>query len=263
MKPPMIRLSEAELTTGELDPTTYLLASQAFSSQGCLLVENALSTEFVACLRERFVNRYEHRLLEADETVEVGDQRIMTSLELAGPFSSPTLYANPLILPLVQGALGSDCILGSLGAVAALPGADDQHIHRDHPFLFEDEAIDTAALPFAVNVLIPLIDLNELHGRTRVWPGSHRIWSQEAALREPYADPVAPVGSCMLMDYRLVHSGTTNRSSTTRPILYVIYHRPWFHDYVNFQRVKPLRISADEYSKVPTEYKHWFGSYVE
>jgi hypothetical protein len=42
----------------------------------------------------------------------------------------------------------------------------------------------------------------------------------------------------------------------------VIYHRPWFRDYVNFRKVRELRISAAEYAKVEEPYRGWFADYV-
>ena len=131
----------------------------------------------------------------------------------------------------MQDALGAECILGSFGAITALPGAEDQHVHRDHPFLFQDEAIDTAMPAYAINVIIPLVGMDAGHGTTRVWPGSHRVWSEDKAKQLPSEDPVAPVGSCIIIDYRLLHAGTGNRSHQVRPILYVAFHRPWFKDY--------------------------------
>jgi ectoine hydroxylase-related dioxygenase (phytanoyl-CoA dioxygenase family) len=98
----------------------------------------------------------------------VGDKRILVPVEVSGLFNTPHLYANPFVFPLAQDILGEECILGSFGAVAALPGAEDQHTHRDHPFLFQEEAIDTAMPAYAVTVIVPLVDVNEHHGTTRV-----------------------------------------------------------------------------------------------
>jgi ectoine hydroxylase-related dioxygenase (phytanoyl-CoA dioxygenase family) len=257
---PFIRLSENELTEGTLDPATRLLVRQAFNNAGVVIIENVFAPEYIVSLRNAFASCYARHLMdrESDETLKVGDKRIMVPVEVAEQFNAPQLYANPLLFPLMQDMLGQECVLGSLGAVTALPGAEDQHIHRDHPFLFQEEAIDTLMPAYAVNVIIPLIAVDEHHGTTRVWPGSHRIWPPDEAKQLPSEDPVVPLGSCILMDYRLLHGGTANRSQEMRPILYVIYHRPWFKDYVNFAKVRELRISAEEYSNIPATYQKWF-----
>jgi ectoine hydroxylase-related dioxygenase (phytanoyl-CoA dioxygenase family) len=230
---PLIRLSDHETASSTLDPVTRLLARQVFASKGVLVIEHAFAPQFVVSLKNAFLTDYGRHLVdrETDETLKLGDKRIMMPVKISGVFNTPQLYANPFVFPLVQDTLGANCIVGSFGAIAALPGAEEQHVHRDHPFLFQDEAIDTAIPAYAINVIVPLVDMDERHGTTRVWPGSHRVWPEDEARQLPSEDPVAPVGSCMIMDYRLLHRGTANRSRHVRPILYVAYHRPWFKDY--------------------------------
>ena len=262
---PLIRLSDKELTTSTLDHATRLLVRQVFSSKGVLAIENAFAPEFIVSLKNAFLSDYARHLIDraTDETLKVGDKRIMVPVEIAGAFNTPQLYANAIVFPLVQGTLGAECVLGTFGAVTALPGADDQHIHRDHPFLFQEEAIDTAMPAYAVTVIVPLVDINEHHGTTRVWPGSHRVWSDDEAIQLPSEDPVAQFGSCILMDYRLFHQGTANRSEQMRPIFYLSYHRPWFKDCVNFVKIRELLVPVEEYGNVPEAYQRWFRPYVD
>jgi ectoine hydroxylase-related dioxygenase (phytanoyl-CoA dioxygenase family) len=241
---PLIRLSTDELTSSSLDPSTRLLARQVFASKGVLGIENVFEPKFIASLKSAFMTHYADYLIdrETDEALKVGEKRFMVPVEFTGVFNTPQLYANPFVLALIEDTLGPECTLGSFGAVAALRGAEDQHIHRDHPFLFNDKVIDTLMSAYAVNVIVPLVDINEYHGTTRIWPGSHRVWSVDEARKLPVEDPVMQVGSCILMDYRLLHQGTANRSKEVRPILYLVYRRPWFKDYVNFQKVGDFRV---------------------
>ena len=243
---PLIRLSDDELALSTLDPATRLLARQVFASKGVLAIENAFAPAFIASLKTAFMADYSRHLVdrETDETLKVGEKRFMVPVEFTGALNTPQLYANPFVFTLVQDTLGPECILGSFGAIAALPDAEDQHIHRDHPFLFNEAVIDTLMPAYAVNVIVPLVDINEYQGATRVWPGSHRVWPEDEARQLPCEDPVAQVGSCILMDYRLLHRGTANRSEQVRSILYLVYHRPWFKDYVNFLKVRELPASV-------------------
>jgi ectoine hydroxylase-related dioxygenase (phytanoyl-CoA dioxygenase family) len=257
---PSIRLSDRELASGILDLATRLIARHVFASKGVLAIENAFAPEFIVSLRNAFIVGHTEHLgdRETDRTSKVGDKRIMVPIEIVGAFNTPRLYASPLVLPLMQDVLGIECVLGNFGAVAALPGAEDQHIHRDHPFLFEEEAIDTAMPAFAVTAIVPLGDLDDYYGTTRVWPRSHRIWQEEQARQLPCEDPVAPIGSCMLMDYRLLHQGTANHSEQLRLILYLSYYRPWFKDYVNFRKVRELYVPTEEQANIPEAYRRWF-----
>ena len=262
---PIIRLSEDELTASALDPATRLLARQVFASKGVLVIENAFAPEFIVSLQNAFVTDNARHLVdrETDETLKVGDKRITVPVEIAGKFNTPQLYANPFVFPLVQDMLGAECILGSFGAVTALPRAEDQHVHRDHPYLFHDEVIDTLLPAYAINVVVPLVNINEYQGTTRVWPGSHRVWSNDEARQLRSEDPVAQIGSCILMDYRLLHGGTANHSEQARPILYLVYHRPWFKDYVNFVKVRELLVSVEEHVNIPEAFQKWFKPRID
>ena len=75
-----------------------------------------------------------------------------------------------------------------------------------------------------------------------------------------YQDPIVPLGSCLLMDYRLLHGGMANRSSQVRPILYNVYCRPWFHDDLNFRRQSALKLTDKEYRRVPKALQYLFAS---
>ena len=96
----------------------------------------------------------------------------LSTLVLRPPFNTPLLYANPLVFPIIQQILGRDCILGGFGAVFSLPGAPNQNVHRDFPGLF-DRSVDILIPSFAINLIVPLVELNDLNGTTRVWTGSH------------------------------------------------------------------------------------------
>jgi ectoine hydroxylase-related dioxygenase (phytanoyl-CoA dioxygenase family) len=91
----------------------------------------------------------------------------------------------------------------------------------------------------ALTYALPLIEMNELHGSTTLWPGSHR-WRNDNDKSEEIT-PVIPIGSCMLWDFRLTHSGTANKSSTPRPMVYCTYSRPWYKDPVNFRKKRKMR----------------------
>jgi ectoine hydroxylase-related dioxygenase (phytanoyl-CoA dioxygenase family) len=85
--------------------------------------------------------------------------------------------------------------------------------------------------------------MNDLHGTTALWPGSHRGTKEEP--NGASVEPRVPEGSCLLWDYRLWHGGTANRSSAPRPLLYATYCRSWFVDHHNFSGQAPLSVAPD------------------
>jgi len=133
--------------------------------------------------------------------------------------------------------------------VTALPGAEDQPIHLDHPPLFEAAPHLTNSIPpYAVTMVVPLVDIDEQTGTTAIWEGSHKKSDDQNSedrfrllsrlMQEPdysmAARPLPRQGDVYLMDYRVIHGGLANRSQIDRPILYVVYSRPWFRDGFNF-----------------------------
>ena len=247
------------LRTGSLTPENMAGAADAFKDAGCMVVEKVLDAAIVDAMHDAFVDRY-HRYLEGqspDDALEVGPRRFMVTVALEPPFADPEVYANPVLLPILA-ALLDDVRLFSFGGVVALPGSAEQDTHRDSPGLFKDDALDGAVPPFAVTVLIPLVDITQETGTTRVWPGTHREFGDDSRLSF-WIDPVISRGSVLLMDYRLFHGGTQNRSPSPRPVLYNVYARPWYRDRENYRTQPPLVISHDELARVPDEHKVLFA----
>lgn len=102
------------------------------------------------------------------------------------PFNSPDLIANPTLMPLIHSILGEDAILSYVGLVLNFPGSCNQPWHGDGPHLFDAEPIletpvysnpnPTLQCPaHAVNVFIPLQEINEQLGPTEFMPASHLL----------------------------------------------------------------------------------------
>ena len=99
--------------------------------------------------------------------------------------------------------------------------------------------------------------MNEVHGTTALWPGSHR---DETRLKKEGIEPIVFEGSCILWDFRLWHGGTPNRSTLPRPLLYLTYCRPWFLEHMNFDlrtnpRQKPLLVKKDFLSGLSEQHR--------
>ena len=218
-----------------------LLASKHLIMDGYVMLGSVIPSETVCRLNEQFNKSYAQYLRDrdADDVLKVGDRRYMIPIRISGPFRDPIVYANPFILSVVRESLGLDAILESFGAVVSLSGSETQHVHRDSPVLF-DAGISPLLPAHALTVVIPLIEMNELHGTTAVWPGSHRWKSfDDKVVSET---PRIEIGSCAIWDFRLFHGGTPNHSDMHRPILYLTYARSWYRDPKNFLKEGQRRI---------------------
>lgn len=269
----VVELSQQEIATRQIDEQKMLLAAHLFRLHGTLSVAQAYEKPAVEKMRDAFFDQYASRdMKEISETcLKVGDKRFMFTVRLEPPFCDPAIYANPVILPIVKEILGPTCVIQSFGAVCAYPGSEMQHYHRDHPWLFQEAGGLNAFLPpFALHVVIPLVDLTEDTGTTALWEGSHRSKStaEESKYSKAQIDrlegaamPYPSMGDCYFMDFRLRHRGTANRSNIARPILYLVYSRGWFDDERNYREglQEPLLISKEELARVPAEYKFLFA----
>jgi ectoine hydroxylase-related dioxygenase (phytanoyl-CoA dioxygenase family) len=108
--------------------------------------------------------------------------------------------------------------------------------------------------PYALNVAIPLVDLTPETGTTKLFPGSHnRSWSEDQ-----FELPYIARGGCYLVDYRLSHQGTENRGAAERPIVYLVYARPWFTDIKNYGENVRINIAEHSLSAIPSEHRPLF-----
>ena len=251
-------------------------AASLFQHYGALWLENVFSRDLIEALRTSFQKRFE-RTSRSDLVKRgalVGDQRYMLTLDIKGKFNRPEVYANDRLMPLLSRLLSSNLRIASFGCVTALPGAEDQSIHIDHPPLFETTPHLTDSIPpYAVTMVVPLVDIDEDTGTTAIWEGSHkqsddqnnedRFQLLRRLMKEPdysmAARPLPRQGDVYLMDYRVIHAGLANRSQIERPILYVVYSRPWFRDGFNFGKQPSVSISSKQLKKVPKRFRGLFA----
>jgi ectoine hydroxylase-related dioxygenase (phytanoyl-CoA dioxygenase family) len=177
----------------------------------------------------------------------------MITVDLEPPFEHRELVANPWLLSVLRAAFDDDVVLAAYGVVCSLPGAPKQHIHIDGSDLFPQAGINRVLPIVAVTVAIPLLEMNEIHGTTALWPRSHR--DGKVASSETGDEPLVREGSCAIWDYRLLHSGTPNRSATPRPLLYMTYCRAWFLDHKNYQQQASVRAPKGFLAKLPEDLR--------
>jgi hypothetical protein len=256
--------SADERARGQLLPESLRAAHAAFRKHGCLLLPGVLAPPLIDAMHQDYVARY--GALDAGGMLEQsqrpvpnpigprGKARFEITLRMSGAFGKPDVFANPLLRGVLAPLLGADMQLNSFSIVVSYPGALMQQIHRDHGHLFASEPDIGPNLPvYAVNVVVPLIDVDLETGPTGVWPGSHR-WpaSIEAQAASVTACPLRR-GDCMLLDYRTLHTGLPNQSARVRPVLYMVYARGWFCDDATHFGVNSPDMPLEDYNSVPEQ----------
>ncbi len=190
------------------EKVTYTIKARALHSE--------LSDGFDV-FRQRGTGRYDMQL----PAFEKDEFSFLTDLEKAA------------WMPVVKKILGDDATIVHKGAFLSMPGSSTQIYHQDGPHLTTKYQRPC----HAINVFIPLVDLNMKNGPTEFCIGTHML-GYEHYSKEMLDTPLAPAGSPVIFDYRLGHRGLGNSSREPRPILYLTYTSASkeFRDSVNFSR---------------------------
>jgi hypothetical protein len=257
----IVPVSEAERAAGALLPASANAGYAAMRNSGCVFLRGVLTPAMIDGLYREFLAQYgamDARQMKAQAAkplpnnfLEVGDNRFEIVPKMRGAFGDLELFANALLRRFLMPLLGSDMRLSGFTIVVSHPGAPLQHPHRDHAHLFTEPQIGRILPVYAVNVSVPLIDIDMQTGPTGLWPGTH-MWPGEQ-LPPPETVTAVPFqrGDCILIDYRTLHTGMPNRSTRVRPILYMVYTRTWFFDEVNHAGRAALDMPMEKFLSLP------------
>ena len=91
-----MRLSPTELTSHTLNPETLQFALQAIRVNGYIVLEEVLSPDFIAPLREEFMRVFSDHTARVDPNR--GANRYQMHLPFRAPFNDESIIANPLAL---------------------------------------------------------------------------------------------------------------------------------------------------------------------
>jgi ectoine hydroxylase-related dioxygenase (phytanoyl-CoA dioxygenase family) len=261
----IVEVSHDERSFGSLKPPTANLAYASLKENGCVILRGAFADRIVDAMYREFSQRFggldaaamaaEAKRPPPNPFLEVGDRRYEITLKMTGPLAAPEVFANPLLMRFLSPVLGSDLRLSGFTTVVSHPGANAQHTHRDHAQLFPDQGLGQDLPVHAVNVSVPLIDVELETGPTAVWLGSHRL--PDGKVPVPQAATIVPFarGDAILIDYRTLHAGTPNKGTLVRPVVYMVYARTWFFDEVNHEGRASLDMPLKTLQSLP-KYTH-------
>jgi ectoine hydroxylase-related dioxygenase (phytanoyl-CoA dioxygenase family) len=165
-----------------------------------------------------------------------------------------SLVLNPLVLKLVQGALGPHCDRFNLNLTQAIeihPGAPMQLPHRDQAMWGGPKG----ELEYLVNVMWPLTPFTKENGATVVWPGSHREQDKLALPEEDSVVASMEPGSVLLFLGSTLHAGGANRSNAPRRGILISYCLGWLRQFEAQTLIYPPAIARE----FPTELSELIG----
>src|SRR3954465_14171530 len=106
--------------------------------------------------------------------------RYYLTLPWVPPFADPHVFANPVVLGVLDRVFAQEYVLVQLGADVPVQGSDYQETHRDFRPLFTDEFVTPL---YAVAVNIPLVDVTEENGAFQMALGTHVLPREEGLAR--------------------------------------------------------------------------------
>ena len=149
---------------------------------------------------------------------------------------------EPVIPPLLEESTLSDLQMCHVSLLMATPGALNQSWHSDGGHVSLSQHLPCHVL----NVFIPLVDVPLELGPTELRPASHYLTRNLAPMmliakaKKTLRAPITPTlkrGDVLVFDYRILHRGRANQSSTLdRPILVLTFAKRWFVDVCNFPK---------------------------
>ncbi|MEE4316379.1 MAG: phytanoyl-CoA dioxygenase family protein [Erythrobacter sp.] len=222
-------------------------AAAALFKDGVCILPDAVDVGLLAQCRKTLERDHPHLFVPEFDAGRhyVSRGRFYTTIAIHGPFAAPEILLPEAVEVLLAEALGPDFVFDAWGIINAMPGAAEQHWHRDGGILFPGHPLEVMLPASAVTLAIPLVEMNQETGTTGFALGSHRTVTHVDA---PDFEPIVPVGSAIVWDYRVFHKGMTNKSNRARPLIYASLCRPWWSDVGNFDqgRAEKLLISGAE-----------------
>lgn len=237
-------------------------AAAAFRRNGVLAIRDAIPKAAIAAVLEDFRTRHDVHMAPGQTKLyrrfQTDPLRAQVPVAIDGPVANPEFFAPPSALALVREVLGDDIVVGELGVVITHPGAGPQELHRDSHFLFGGQDVDVAMPPFAMNLLVPLIDVAPGTGSTDYWPGSHKVIDEAAATAASPTNLSLEAGSVTLHDMRVFHRGAAKTTGPVRPLVYISFHRSWHKETYGYEHKPQLLVSPAMLQRLPEAYRPLF-----
>ena len=212
--------------------------------EGYTIVEGAIEDDLVDALLAD-VHRLEAALERqpADNRFE-GNRTTRTYNLLAHGEIWQEVPAQPQVLELVEGVIGSECLISSLASISLAPGETAQVIHADD----QAQPLEKPHVATVCNSMWALTDFTEANGATRLVPGSHR-W-QNPNYFDPGDEVIETIpakmrrGSVLVWHGSTWHGGGANISDSVRVGVAMNYCAGFIRQQENIQLGTPPEIMA-------------------
>jgi len=249
----VFKVTALERELGFLSSSSFKKLSQTFGDCGVLVIKGGYDRELIEKLNSAQHNHFQQWLENSSEINSTSSDmrsagRYEIMLPMRPPFTNDALLRAPMVYPLLKKLLGSMIEIDTFGLLTLFPHTPKMHWHRDTDVLFSyDQQPDQPS--HGIVVFIPMVDITTDMGPTEFVLKS-QIPCSDSQLREYLFEDVfldlcpwfgsrwkatAGMGDAILLDTRILHRGTENKSDKRRPMLKISYVKDFWYDSVNYK----------------------------
>lgn len=219
-------IGTAHMTAADLDRF-----AEELNRDGICVIRGLFSQELVEEWAVAFDRLFHHRQNQPGGLAPREQARFYLTLPWVAPFADAAVFANSVILGVLDRVFYQDYRMVQLAADIPMQGSTYQDIHRDFRPLFSDQIVTPL---YAVAVNFPLVDVTADNGPFEMARGTH-VMSREEGLVKITAGEI-PIesfsmqrGDVMIRSPLALHRGSPNRTEQPRPMIVMGYVMHWLH----------------------------------
>lgn len=205
--------------------------AQELNRDGICVIRGLFDKELIEEWAKAFNALFQARQNQPGRLAPREQARYYLTFPWIAPFSNPEVFANPVVLGILDRIFSQEYVMVQMGADIPVNGSDYQEIHRDYRPLFSDRFV-TPLYALAVN--FPLVEVTQENGPFQMARGTHvlprdeglvKVASGEIPMESFYMNP----GDVMIRTPLALHRGSPNRTSQPRPMVVMGYVMHWLH----------------------------------
>lgn len=240
-------LSTANFTATDLDRF-----AQELNRDGICIIRGLFDRSLIEEWAQAFDALFQERQNRPGGLAPREQARYYLTLPWVSPFANPEVFANPVILGVLNRVFAQEYVMVQLGTDIPFQGSDYQEIHRDYRPLFSDQVV-TPLYALAVN--FPLVEVTAENGPFQMARGTHVLPRDEglvkiAAGEIPMESFYMMPGDVAIRTPLALHRGSPNRTSKPRPMVVMGYAMHWLHT----PKVD-LTLQRDYYESLPEQVR--------
>ena len=233
-------------------------AAGCIRRHGVVVIRDAIPRAALAAVLDDFKVRHDVHMAPAQKKLyrrfQSDPLRAQVPVAIDGPVANSEFFAPPSVQAVTRHLMGDDLILGEMGVVishaGAGAGAGVQEIHRDSDFLFGGLDMEIDLPPFAMTMLVPLLDVTLDMGPTEFWAGSHRRRCGQSSAAHGVDRGIACV------DRRAHPASRWYQRIGARPANRIFqFHRRWYVENPGYEEKPQIRVTPAMLQGLPKAYQ--------